>query len=142
MPFCALTTVVSGPIKGARRGAIAVRLCALSVSSKTSTGPTVAGSSVALGCAAKSPISPRTLTPCSCIARRCGPRAIRVTSSPALVNMAPANAPMAPAPTMANFMDLYSIYGDAVIELQVGTGSDSLNDGQWLVAEYSVQKKV
>jgi len=38
-------------------------------------------------------------------------------------------------------MDLSSIYGDAVIELQVGTGSGPLNDGQWLIAEYSVQKK-
>jgi hypothetical protein len=42
---------------------------------------------------------------------------------------------------MANFIDLSAIYGDAVIELQVGTGSDSLNDGQWLIAEYSIQKK-
>src|SRR3989442_124378 len=96
--------LVSGPMRDARHGAIAVKLCAFSVNSTTSTGPTAVGSSVAIGRASNSPISPRTRTPRSCIARRCAPRAINATSSPALLSIAPTKAPIAPAPTTANFM--------------------------------------
>src|SRR3989442_11442544 len=99
-----LTTDVSGPISAARRGAIAVRLCALRVRTTTSAMPAFVGSSVAETRASKFPISPRTRTPCSWIARRCAPRAIKITSSPDLASMAPTKAPMAPAPTMANFI--------------------------------------
>src|SRR5437899_2871184 len=104
MPFCALTRHVSGPMSGASRGAIAVRLCALSVNSTTSTAPTAAGSSVAAGRASNAPSDPRIRTPNSCSARRCAPRAISVTSSPNFASIAPTNAPMAPAPTTANFI--------------------------------------
>src|SRR5262245_61175007 len=45
------------------------------------------------------------------MACRCGPRAIKVTSSPDRDNIAPRNAPIAPAPTIANFMAMLSDYG-------------------------------
>ena len=112
-----------------------VRLCALSVRSTTSTAPTVAGSSVAETRASKLPSAPRTRTPCSCIARRCAPRAISVTSSPAFANMAPTNAPIAPAPTMAKFMTTQECFRTRLIQLmtfrvRTASGSDRINQGR------------
>src|SRR5215469_1171845 len=57
------------------------------------------------GCASKSPSTLFTRTPCCCIARRCGPRAKRVTSNPARVMRAPRYAPIAPAPAIRNRSD-------------------------------------
>src|SRR5207253_460514 len=120
-----LTMQVSGAIRGAKRGAIAVRLCAFNVKSTTSAAAAFAGSSVAETGASKFPISPRTRTPCSCIARRCAPRAIKVTSSPDFASMAPTKAPMAPAPTMANFMTTQECFIQMETEVaNAGVGDD------------------
>ena len=89
MPFCVLTTVVSAEIKGATRGASCVRPCALTPRKMTSTGPASARSPMILGRSTKSPSGLITRTPRSCMARRCGPRAKSVTSSPARVMRAP-----------------------------------------------------
>ena len=61
------------------------------------------GSSVACGCAWKSPRGLSTVTPRSRMAARCSPRAIRWTSAPPRSSAAPTYAPIAPAPTTATF---------------------------------------
>ena len=105
MPFWADTTAVSGPMSGLSCGAIAVRLCALTVRNRKSTAPTASGSSVADGWACNSPWAVRTVTPLACIAFRWGPRAMRVTFCPARASFAPRNAPIAPAPYMASLTE-------------------------------------
>ena len=49
MPFCVLTTTVSGPKSGCSGGASAVRLCALTPRKTTSAVPIVARSPVTCG---------------------------------------------------------------------------------------------
>jgi len=65
------------------------KLWALTVRKRKSTGPTLSRSSVAAGCASKSPSALRTRTPWACMACRWGPRATRTTSSPERASFAP-----------------------------------------------------
>jgi hypothetical protein len=104
MPFCVLTTTVSGPSSGCSCGASAVRLCALTPRNTTSAAPMVARSPVTCGRTSKSPSSLSTRSPRASMARRCGPRANRTTSAPARASRAPMYPPIAPAPAMAILM--------------------------------------
>src|SRR6476661_6850093 len=100
MPFCVLTTVVSGPNSGASVGASAVSPCALTPRKTTSALPIVVRSPVTCGRTSKSPSALVTRSPRVCIACRCGPRANSTTSAPALARRAPIYPPTAPAPAM------------------------------------------
>jgi len=91
--FSSITTgfpVLRGDDRGARPeqlaepGAISVKLFAFKSKDTTSASATASIESVATGVAEKSPRSRSTRIPCSWIARRCGPRAISVTSAPPL----------------------------------------------------------
>src|SRR5437879_3271405 len=104
MPFWAVTTAVSGPRSGPRRGAISGRLWAFRVRITASAPVTTERSSVHGGCATKVSSASRTSTPRSRMAARCAPRATRVTSTPARAMRAPRKAPVAPAPTMTIFI--------------------------------------
>ena len=103
-PFCVLTTIVSGPSVGASCGARAGRPWALTARTTTSAGPPSSRLATTRGRASKLPSTLSTCTPCSCMARRCGPRANRVTSCPARAMRAPRYAPIAPAPAIRNFI--------------------------------------
>src|SRR5487761_749215 len=73
----------------------------------------------------------RTVTPRLCIATRCGPRAIRVTSSPLRERYAPSKPPIAPAPTMATLMASFRIEGcgdRTALDLARGRGWDLVDD--------------
>src|SRR6185312_7239814 len=100
MPFCVLTTTVSGPRIGASVGASAVRPCALTPRNTTSAVPIVARSPVTCGRTSKSPSALVTRSPRACIACRCGPRANSTTSAPAFARRAPMYPPTAPAPAI------------------------------------------
>src|SRR4029077_9902461 len=108
MPFWAVTTAVSGPRSGPRRGAISGRLWAFRVRITASAPVTTERSSVHGGCATKVSSASRTSTPRSRMAARCAPRATRVTSTPARAMRAPRKAPVAPAPTITILMARFS----------------------------------
>ena len=85
MPFCVLTTAVSGPKSGCsvrRQRGQAVRLDAEEDDVGLADRRQIAGRRSA--CTSKSPSGLMTRSPRSCIARRCGPRANSTTSAPGL----------------------------------------------------------
>src|SRR5215210_1121532 len=104
MPFWAAITAVFSCSSGLRRLPEVAYELALRPRKTKSTGPTSDGSSVAGGCASKSPRSERTFTPLRRMASRFSPRAIRDTSVPPRARAAPTYAPMAPAPRTATLM--------------------------------------
>src|SRR5487761_255016 len=103
MPFWAVNTLVMGPRAAPNRSASGGRLWAFRVTNTTSEEPTTASWSVHSGCTVKSPSGLTTRSPWARIAARWGPRAMRVTSSPARARWAPSSPPVAPAPRTANF---------------------------------------
>ena len=88
-PFWTQSTVVSGPTTGRTRSAAVSVSYPFTEKSTRSTTPIVPGSSVALGRTWKSPATLFTCKPSRCIAARCAPRAMNVTSSPAAANRPP-----------------------------------------------------
>ncbi len=89
-PFCSGRTTVPGPIILRIARAASGTCHAFTAKRTRSTGPVSAGSSVA--CAGRTTKSPRTLStrrPCSRIAERCSPRAMKVTSCPAIARRPP-----------------------------------------------------
>src|SRR3954453_17712546 len=104
MPFCAAITAVSSWRSGSSRFPHVAYELAFSPRKTKSTGPISDGSSVAGGCASKSPRSDSTRTPSRRIAARLSPRATRWTSVPPRASAAPTYAPMAPAPRTATRM--------------------------------------
>jgi hypothetical protein len=89
-PFCKGMTAVSDPTIGLIAEPALSTSHSFTQNSTTSTGPTDLGSSVA--CVGSRWMSPRglsTLRPSLFIAARCAPRAMKVTSAPALASAAP-----------------------------------------------------
>jgi hypothetical protein len=90
MPFCSGMTAVSFPTIGLIAAPAFSTSHNFTQNSTTSTGPTVFGSSVAwVGARCVSPRALSTLSPLLFIAARCAPRAMKVTSAPALASAAP-----------------------------------------------------
>ena len=71
---------------------------AFTVTSTASCGPSSAGSALARGRECRVPSGAFTVRPCSCMARRCAPRATTETSCPFAASRAATCPPMAPAP--------------------------------------------
>ena len=88
-PFWAGTTTAPGRRRSPIAGASSGRLWAFRPITITSASASASMSAVAAGWLVKSPRGLCTRTPCSIIARRCGPRAISVTSLPACASAAP-----------------------------------------------------
>ena len=89
-PFCRGITAVSLPTIGLIASPALSTSHSFTQNSTTSTGPTVFGSSVA--CVGARWMSPRwlsSLRPLLFMAARCAPRAMKVTSAPALASAAP-----------------------------------------------------
>src|SRR3954454_23942490 len=106
-PFCSGMTPVCAPSSGLIASPALSTSHSLTQNSTISTGPTSAGLSVA--CVGARWVSPRllwTLRPWLFMAARCGPRAMKVTSAPALASAAPKPPPTPPAPTTAIFTDI------------------------------------
>ncbi len=101
-PFCSGITAVSLPTIGLIAAPALSTSHNFTQNSTTSTAPTVFGSSVA--CVGTRCVSPRglsTFSPVLFMAARCAPRAMKVTSAPALARAAPKAPPTPPAPTTA-----------------------------------------
>ena len=109
IPFWPATTAVSSCSNGSSSGPQLAYEFALSPRKTKSTGPTSLGSSVAGGCASKSPRSDSTRTPFLRSASRCAPRAIRCTSVPPRARAAPTYAPIAPAPSTATLIAITAV---------------------------------
>ena len=90
MPFCRVMTAVCLPTMGLICAPALSTSQSFTQNSTTSTGPTVLGSSVAwVGDTCVSPRPPSTLSPLLFMAARWAPRAMKVTSMPALASAAP-----------------------------------------------------
>ena len=90
MPFCSEITIVSAPMSGASRRAASSVSYDFTRNSTTSTGPMLDGSSVAwTSTVERSPSGVTIVRPCSRIASRWAPRAIRWTSAPAIASREP-----------------------------------------------------
>src|SRR5215472_3751616 len=99
-----MTTAVEGPSSGCMASttpATAEALRAMMTMSCTPASPALPAS---LGATVTSLPSASSLRPRSRMAARWGPRAIRVTSSPASASRAPMSPPIAPAPKTQIFM--------------------------------------
>src|SRR5487761_108203 len=109
--------------------------CAFKVRKTTSARPIARMSSVHSGRAVNSSPPPRTVTPRLCIAARCGPRAMRITSSPLRERYAPSRPPIAPAPTTATLTASFRIKGRgdrAALDLSSRGGGDLVDDVELL----------
>ena len=106
IPFCAVSTTVSGPNRAGRSPAMGAIWCALTARTTRSCGPHSVMSLVAAISVARTTEPSRIVTsrPRARIASRWAPLAMRVTSSPDSASVAPSNPPMAPAPTTQIFM--------------------------------------
>ena len=114
MPFWKVITAVSGPTIGLMASPALSTSHSFTQNITRSTTPTLAGSSVAwAGCSSVSPRGLRMRRPFSCIAFRCAPRAMNVTSPPAWASAAPNAPPTPPAPTTAMRMSRSSIWSRA-----------------------------